>query len=220
MPILFLILKIFGWIALVILSWLIIVHPITKLVRHLTHLPDPTFIVCFINNPIRRKIHPPEKVIDHVDIHEGMKVMEMGSGTGFYTFEAARRAGLSGHVYAVDIKPAVIAILNRKIERAAAKNITTEVASAYEIPSSSENIDRVLMVHVLPEIPDKQKALGEIRRVLKKEGLLTLAEGLIDPDYRLRRTEIGWCRDAGFELVESHGSPFFYVLTFKLAKKT
>ncbi|PIP49225.1 MAG: hypothetical protein COX14_00370, partial [Chloroflexi bacterium CG23_combo_of_CG06-09_8_20_14_all_45_10] len=127
MPILFLILKIFGWIALVILSWLIIVHPITKLVRRLTHLPDPTFIVCFINNPIRRKIHPPEKFIDHVDIHEGMKVMEMGPGTGFYTFEAARRAGLSGHVYAVDIKPAVIAILNRKIERAAAKNITTEV---------------------------------------------------------------------------------------------
>jgi len=220
MPILFLILKILGWIALVILAWLIIVHPIAKLVRHLTQLPDPTFIIhYFINNPIRRKIHPPEKVIDHVDIHEGMKVMEMGPGTGFYTFEAARRAGPSGHVYAVDIKPGVIAILNRKIERAAAKNITTEVASAYEIPLPRENIDRVFMVHVLPEIPDKQKALGEIRRVLKKEGLLTLAEGLIDPDYRLRKTEIGWCRDAGFELVESHGSSFFYVLTFKVSQK-
>ena len=219
-PILFLILKIFGWIALTILVWLIIVHPITKLVRCLTGLPDPTFIIHLINNPIRRKIHPPEIVIDHVDIQEGMKVLEMGPGMGFYTFEAARRAGLAGHVHAVDIKPAVIAILNRKIERAAAKNITTEVASAYEIPLPGENMDRVFMVHVLPEIPDKQKALGEIRRVLKKEGLLTLAEGLIDPDYRLRKTEIGWCRDAGFELVEDHGSPIFYVLTFKLAKKT
>lgn len=75
------------------------------------------------------------------------------------------------------------------------------------------------MVAVLPEIPDKQKALGEIHRVLKKEGLLALGECLIDPDYPRRKTEIGWCRDAGFELVGSHGSAFFYVLAFKLAGK-
>lgn len=218
MPILFLILKIFGWMALIMLGWLIIVHPITKLVRRLTHLPDPTFIIYFINNPIRRMVHPPDKVIDHVDIQEGMKVLEVGPGTGFYTFEAARRAGASGHVYAVDIKAGVIAILNKRIERAAAKNVTTRVASAYEIPLPNETIDRVFMVHVLPEIPDKQKALREIRRVLKKGGLLILAEGLVDPDYPFRKMEIGWCRDAGFELAGSYGSSFFYVLTFKLAK--
>ena len=54
---------------------------------------------------------------------------------------------------------------------------------------------------------------------MKKEGSLTLAEGLIDPDYRLQKTEIAWCKDAGFELAEGHGSPFFYVLTFKVSQK-
>jgi len=146
-----------------------------------------------------------------------MNILEIGPGTGFYTFEAARRAGPCGHVYAIDIKPRVIAILNGRVERAAVKNITTKVASAYEIPLPSESIDRVFMVHVLPEIPNKQKALHEIRRVLKKRGSLTLAEGLIDPDYRLQKTEIAWCRDAGFELVGSHGTVFFYVITLQLA---
>jgi len=219
MSLLLLLLKILGWIAAVILAWLIIIHPITKLVRRLTHLPDPTFVIYFINNPIRRKIHPPEKVLDHVGICEGMKVLEVGPGTGFYTFEAARRAGLSGHIYAIDIKPGVIAILNERSERRAVKNITAEVSSAYEIPLPGNSIDRAFMVHVLPEIPDKQKALCEISRVLKKEGLLILGEGVIDPDYPLRNTEIGWCREAGFELVGSYGSVFFYVLRFKLARE-
>lgn len=217
MQILFVILKIIGWIALVILGWLVVVHPVTKLVRRRTGLPDPTFIIYFINNPIRRKFQPPGGVVDHVHIQEGMNILEVGPGTGFYTFEAARRAGPSGHVYAIDIKPRVIAILNGRVEQAAVKNITTKVASAYEIPLPSESIDRVFMVHVLPEIPNKQKALHEIRRVLKRGGLLTLAEGLIDPDYRLQKTEISWCRDTGFELVGSYGTVLFYVLTFQLA---
>ncbi len=215
--ILLLVLKILGCIALVVPAWLLVVHPITKLVRRSTSLPDPTFIISFINNPIRRKIQPPHGVIDHMNIQEGMKVLELGPGTGFYTFEAARRVGPSGHVYAVDIKPEVIAILGGKIRRAQLRNITTTIAAAHEIPLTSNSVDRTLMVHVLPEIPDKTKALGEIHRVLNKDGLLTLAEGLIDPDYRFRKTEIVWCTDAGFELVASYGSPFFYILTFKLA---
>jgi ubiquinone/menaquinone biosynthesis C-methylase UbiE len=219
MSVLLLLLKILGWIALVIVAWFVVVHPITKLVRRLTGLPDPTFIIDFINNPIRRKIQPPEGVIDHVDIQEGMKVLELGPGTGFYTLEAARRAGPSGHVYAVDIKPGVIAMLRRRIGQAGVKNITTKAASAHEIPLPNNSVDRAFMVHVLPEIPDKQKALQEIRRVLKNEGLLTLAEGVIDPDYRFHKTEIGWCRNAGFELRANYGSAFFYVLTFKLAQQ-
>jgi ubiquinone/menaquinone biosynthesis C-methylase UbiE len=68
----------------------------------------------------------------------------------------------------------------------------------------------------LPEIPDKHRALGEIQRVLKKPGLITLAEVPIDPDYPFRKTEIGWCRDTGFKLVRDYGSLFFHMLTFRL----
>jgi len=217
MSILFLTLKVLGWIAIVIVGWLIIVHPVTKSVRRRTGFPDPTFIIYFIDNPVRRKFHPPKRVIDHVDIQEGMKVLEVGPGTGFYTFEAARRAGTSGHVYAVDIKPKVIAILNGRIERKGIKNITAKIASAHDLPLPNDSVDRAFMVQVLPEIPDKQKALCEIRRLLKKEGLLVLSECLIDPDYPFRKTEIGWCREAGFELTGNYGSAFFYILAFKLA---
>lgn len=215
MQVLLLILQILACIALVILAWLVLVHPIAKLLRRFTRLPDPTFVIRLINNPIRRKFQPPGKVVDHVDIHDGMKVLELGPGTGFYTFEAAQRVGLSEYVYAVDIKPSVIGILKERTERKGVRNVITRVASADEIPLPSDSVDRVFMVHVLPEIPDKPKTLREIRRVLKREGSLTLAEGLVDPDYRRRKTEIAWCREAGFELVGNHGNFFFYTLTFR-----
>ncbi len=70
---------------------------------------------------------------------------------------------------------------------------------------------------VLAEIPDRNKALLEIKRVLKDNGLLAIGEFLPDPDYPFRKTVIHWCKDAGFELVSEYGGVLHYVLTFKKA---
>ena len=45
---------------------------------------------------------------------------------------------------------------------------------------------------------------------------LIVAEFVLDPDYPLRKTVAGWCRDAGFELAGEYGSFLHYVLVFKL----
>jgi SAM-dependent methyltransferase len=113
---LFLILKILGWIFLVILGFFIFVQTIIRLVRHLVHFPSPAFVPYLINNPIRRKLSPPERVINYMHIQEGMRILELGPGTGFYTFEAARHAGPSGYAYAIDIEPKTIAKLKSEIE--------------------------------------------------------------------------------------------------------
>lgn len=172
MSILLLTLKILGWIVLVILAWFVFVQTIIRLVRHFIHFPSPPFVPYLINNPIRRRFSPPERVIGYIDIHEGMKALELGPGTGFYTFEAARHAEPLGHVYAIDIEPTTIARLENKIKQRDVKNITAMAASACEIPLPSNSIDRAFMVGVLPEIPNKQKTLYEIRRILKRQGLL------------------------------------------------
>ncbi len=156
-------LQVLAWVILATLGVFIVVHTVIRLVRHFIHFPSPPFVPYFINNPIRRKLSPPGRVIDYMDIHEGMTILEAGPGTGFYTFEAARRAGAWGHVYAVDIEPKVKALLDQRIEEAEVKNITTRIASAYEIPLPNNSVDRALMVAVLPQIPDKHRALGEVQ---------------------------------------------------------
>ncbi|HBF36233.1 MAG TPA: hypothetical protein DDW50_02815 [Firmicutes bacterium] len=53
-------------------------------------------------------------------------------------------------------------------------NVYSLLENACHLPFQDESFDRVLMVLVLPDIPDGQKALAEIRRVLKPHASLLL----------------------------------------------
>jgi len=155
------------------------------------------------------------KVVDWIDIREDMCVLEVGPGPGTFTIETARRVGEKGKVFAVDIQPTVISKLNSRLRRDKIMNVIAKVASAYDLPFSNKTFDRAFMITVLAEIPDRKKALLEIKRVLKDNGLLAIGEFLADPDYPRRKTVIQWCKDAGFELASGHGGIFHYLLTFK-----
>ena len=148
-----------------------------------------------------------------------MKILEVGPSSGFYAFGLAGYAGPSGHVYAVDREPKMINVLEKKINREGIHNITPRVSSAYEVPLPNNTVDMGFMGGVLGEIPDKQRALREMQRVLKEGGLIAVIECLIDPDYPRRKTVIHWFEDVGFDIAGSYGSTFLYILTFKLKSK-
>ncbi len=61
-------------------------------------------------------------------------------------------------------------------------------ASAVEIPILTGSVDHVFLTAVLGEIPDRPRALAEIRRVLREGGRLSVSEQLPDPDYVALRT--------------------------------
>jgi len=71
------------------------------------------------------------------------------------------------------------------------------------------------MITVLAEIPDKEKAPKELRRILKADGILSVSEFFTDPNYPIRRTTKRWCESAGFKLKESRGNIFDYTLQFE-----
>jgi len=69
---------------------------------------------------------------------------------------------------------------------------------------------------VFKEIPDKAKALEEIKRVIKTGGMLTITEFIIDPDYPLRSTTIKQGEQAGFKFVGVFGNFWNYTVRFML----
>lgn len=203
-----------SWVGIILLTLLIMVGVVLRVVRYYIHFPAPLFAVKFLDNPVRRLIQSPRKVIEWADIREGMCVLEVGPGPGTFTKEAAARVG-KGHVFAVDIQPGVITSLNERLQKEHITNVTTKVASAYELPFQDKTFDRIFMVTVLAEIPDRMKALREFRRVLKDDGILATGEFVIDPDYPRQKTEVKWGKEAGFDLVGARGGIFHYVVTFK-----
>ncbi len=68
------------------------------------------------------------------------------------------------------------------------------------------------MITVLQEIPDKWRALAEIRRTLRPGGIVAVTEWLFDPDYPLKQTTLRLLKEAGFENIDSSGNLWTYTV--------
>jgi len=187
-----------------------------RLVRRWVHFPAPAFISVFLNSRFRRALQPPADVVGWMDIRPGMQVLELGPGPGAFTVEAARRAGPQGTVHAVDIQADMLERLQETLAKAGVQNVSLHLSSAYALPVPDQSIDRLFMVTVLSEIPDKPRALAEFRRVLKPGGLLAVGEFLPDPDFPRPVTVRRWCEAAGFRFVARYGTLLHYLMTFSV----
>jgi len=196
-----------------ILLWLALV----RVFRKLYHFPAPAFIGRFLDSDVRRRLQPPDKIIERSGVKPGMIVVDLGCGSGAFTPFVARAVGEQGKVYAVDIQPAMLQQLEHKLAKAEnqdIKNIELKQANAYDLPFEENSIDLVYMVTVLPEIPDRGRALREVRRVLKPDGILAVTEFLPDPDYPLRSTTVKLCQREGFVLDDNLGNLWNYTVRF------
>ena len=188
-----------------------------RIARKFFKFPAPSFIGYFLDSNFRRRIQPPDKLIKRSGIKKDMTVLEIGCGSGAYTTSVAREIGDKGIVYALDIQPKMLQQLQNKLGKNENKdihNIKLILGSAYELPFEDHSIDLIYMIAVLQEIPDKLKALKEVKRVLKPKGILAITELLIDPDYPLKRTTIRMVTSAGFELDKVEGNLLNYTIRF------
>ena len=211
-------LKIVLIVILGILAFPILWLSVAKLVRKLFRFPAPAFIGRLLDSGYRRRIQPPEQLIERSGIKKGMSVLDLGCGSGAFTPFIARVVGQKGRVYALDVQADMLKQLENKLSRPEnkdIKNIKLIEGNAYELPFEDGSIDLVNMVTVLQEIPDRNRALQEVKRVLKPGGFLAVTELFPDPDYPWKSTTIKLGNGAGFVLDEVSGNFFNYTVRFK-----
>jgi ubiquinone/menaquinone biosynthesis C-methylase UbiE len=205
-------------VVIVILGLLLLHQVVMRIVRKLVHFPAPAFIGRGLDSNFRRKLQPPDKLIQRSGIRKGMHVLEVGCGSGAYTTFVARVVGGGGKVYALDIQPEMLKQLESKLakpENEDIKNIELVNSSAYELPFDDDSLDLVYMVTVLQEIPDRNKTLQQVRRVLKPGGIVSVTEWLPDPDYPWKSTTIKIGREAGLVVDEAPGNFWHYTVRFR-----
>jgi ubiquinone/menaquinone biosynthesis C-methylase UbiE len=145
----------------------------------------------------------------------GMKVLEVGPGSGRYTLSSARRVGEYGSIVTVDIEPRIIEAVQLLIDREGVRNIDARVANVYDLPYEEGSFDLIYMIAVIGEIPDPQKAMKEFHRVLVPTGALVFSEIISDPDYPRASTIHRWAMDSGFKLKDHIGTFLYYTLIFQ-----
>ena len=187
-----------------------------RLIRHFKKFPMPAALGAAMSAPHRKYVQPPSMIINGLELKPGMKILELGSGTGFFTIDIAQSILPDGIVYAVDIQEEMHEKLRKRMEKHDVTNIIPILADVEgTIPLDDESIDAAYGVAVLPEIPDPVKALLEVKRILKTGGLFASGEIVMDPDFPRRRTVIKWANQAGFALHNQLGHALRYVLVFK-----
>lgn len=193
----------------------VIWHTLVRVIRHFYKFPIPEFLAGVIDNPLRRRVQPPDEMPLRHDIAPGMHVLEVGPGNGRYTLATARRVGAEGRVTAVDIEPRMVERVEARAMAEGVDNVEARVANVYDLPFDDGSFDAAYMIAVVGEIPEPDRALAEFHRVLRPGGSLAFSELLVDPDYPLASTLARWASGAGFRLRRREGGLFAYTLVFE-----
>jgi ubiquinone/menaquinone biosynthesis C-methylase UbiE len=206
-----------------ILGFVFLWLTLAKIVRKFWRFPAPSYTGWFLDSGFRRLMQPADKVISRSGIQPGMKLLDVGCGSGAYTTFVARAVGPQGKVYALDIQRKMLDQLENKLSRPENKdiaNVELVQASACELPFEDSTLDLVCMVSVLYEIPDRHRVLLEAHRVLKPSGILAVTEFFPDPDYPLRSTLVKQATGAGFVDAKVLGNFWNYTARFIKPKES
>ena len=109
----------------------------------------------------------------------GERVVDVGSGGGIDSIVAARMVGPTGSVVGIDMTPAMLERARAAAAQSGTENLEFREAYMEELPVTDGWADVVISNGVLNLTPDKQKALGEMLRVLRPGGRLQIADILV-----------------------------------------
>ncbi|MDB5189410.1 MAG: type 11 methyltransferase [Parcubacteria group bacterium] len=112
-------------------------------------------------------------------LSEGMKVADLGSGSGHYALAASGVVGVTGQIYAVDIQEDILKHVRDAAADKNLKNIET-IWGDFEKPGGTKLrdgvVDAVILSNTLFQLEHKAVAVAEIQRILKPGGKLLVAD--------------------------------------------
>lgn len=110
----------------------------------------------------------------------GDRVLDLGCGPGHLTAELVEDVGASGQVLAVDRQQDMVVAARSRPRTAGAGRCDVLVGGATALPLADGTCDGVVAVQVLEYVPDLERAVAEVRRVLRPGGTVVL----VDTDWR------------------------------------
>lgn len=154
----------------------------------------------------------PRLAIRLLQVRSGETVADLGAGSGYYTELLSKAVGPAGTVYATDIQPEMLRLLERRIRERGLANVKPVLGSEDDPRLPPAALDLVLMVDVYHELARPQEMLRRIRAALKPGGRLVLLEfRKEDPAVPIREEHKMSVREARTEL-EAEGFRFDRVL--------
>jgi ubiquinone/menaquinone biosynthesis C-methylase UbiE len=108
-----------------------------------------------------------KRLVEHVELAHGMKVLDVGTGRGAVLFPAAHAVGSAGFVTGIDISGPMVAATKAELQLRGVANAGVRVLDAEHLDYPDEAFDAVLCGFSLFFLPHTEAALSEFLRVLR-----------------------------------------------------
>lgn len=145
------------------------------IVKNGNHRVCPVERAGSLDNRIRRWFQHPRKILGPY-LEEGMTVMDVGCGPGFFSLAMAQMVGKSGRVIATDLQEGMLEKLRAKIQGTELeKRFTLHRCEEAKI-GVSEKVDFILAFYMVHEVPDQELFFNEIGSILKPDGQVLIVE--------------------------------------------
>jgi ubiquinone/menaquinone biosynthesis C-methylase UbiE len=118
---------------------------------------------------------PRINVLKEVRIKEGFGVLDYGCGAGSYISPLAELIGKSGKIYALDIHPLAVKMVQNLVAKKQLANVRI-ILSDCQTGLPDESLNVVLLYDVLHGLSELEKILKELHRVLKSDGILSVSD--------------------------------------------
>ena len=154
------------------------------------------------------------RLLEALALAPGEHVLEIGPGTGYYTFDIAA-ALPQGRVDILDVQQEMLDHVMHEANTRGVTNISATLADARRLPFQDDSFDAAVLVTVLGEIPDQEQALREIARVLRPGGRLVVGELFGDPHMVTSGKLRERARGAGLDFERRLGNPLAFFERFE-----
>lgn len=158
--------------------------------------------LCFtFDNLLRRLFQNPEQILRPY-VAEGITVLDIGPGMGYFSIPLARMVGPRGKVIAADIQPEMLRALQKRAKRAAVEGrIAIHLCKADSL-GLDEKVDFALAFWMLHEVPNPLSFFKEMRMVLKASGKLLVSEPTIHVTAKMYAQSIEIALSNGFKIID------------------
>ncbi len=162
-------------------------------------------------NPLRRLVQSPGRTVAAMRLGITDRVLELGAGPGFFSPSIAA-AVPNGELVVGDLQFEMVAMASSRL--AGHTNVRFAQADAMHLPFASATFDAVLLATMLGEVPDPPACLGEVRRVLRPGGAVSISETRRDSDFIPLAQLRSIVEPAGFAFDARSGVGWQYVARF------
>ena len=132
---------------------------------------------------LRDLLRPRIAILKEAGIKPGYHILDYGCGPGSFVIDTARLVGESGMVYALDVHPLAIQMVQNLASKKKLTNVTT-IHSDCRTGLPDKSLDVVLLYDAFHDFSRPDDVLNEIHRVLRSNGILSFS------DHHMKQDEI------------------------------